>query len=141
MIMRKLLLLTGLIVGYYLQTFSQSNSLLQSEATTVKFAFLNSTKTHLHIDTLDINQILMNPEYHKYLLIPKLANKDIRFGQLSNGKIISTSSLDNMPCLYPQGSFPMPIYKPDSTVRYTLLIKTHKVLRLPIEKSTPPDGR
>ncbi len=135
--MRKLFLLTGLIVGYYFQTFSQSNSLLQSDATTVKFAFLNSTKTHLHIDTLDINQLLMNPEYHKYLLIPKLANKDIRFAQLSNGKIKSTSSLDNMPCLYPQGSFPMPIYRPDSTIRYTLQIKKHKLLRLPIEKTMP----
>ena len=137
--MRKVLLLTGLIVGYYLPTFSQSNSLLQSDTTSVKFAFLNRTKTHLHIDTLDINQLLKNPEHHKYLLIPKLADKDIRFGQLSNGKIKPPQSMDNMPCLYPQGFFPMPIYKPDSTIRYILLIKKHKLLRLPIEKTMPSE--
>jgi len=123
--MRKILLLTGLIVGYYLQTFSQSNSQLQSDATTVKFAFLNRTKTHLHIDTLDVNQLLKNPEHNKYLLDPKLAIKDVHFGQLSNGKIKAPQSSDNMPCLYPQGSFPMPIYKPDSTVKYSLLIKKY----------------
>lgn len=30
---------------------------------------------------------------------------------------------DNMPCLKPQGSFPMKIFKPDSSSRYTLIIK------------------
>lgn len=137
--MRKLLLLSVLIVGYYLPTFSQSNSLLQIDTSTVKFAFLNRARTHLHLDTLNFNQLLKKPEHQKYLLDPKLSDKDIRFGQLSNGKINAAPSMDNMPCLVPQGSFPMPIYKPDTTVRYTLLIKKHKLLRLPIEKTTPPE--
>ena len=128
--MRKILLLTVLLVGYYLPAFSQTNSLLKIDTTSVRFPFLNSTKMHLHLDCLDINQLLGKPEHQKYLLVPKLADKDIRFCQLSNGKIISTSSLDNMPCLYPQGSFPMPIFKPDTTVNY-FLIKKHNLHRLP----------
>lgn len=131
--MRKILLLTVLIIGYYLPTFSQSNSLLQIDTTSVKFGFFNNTKTLGHFDPIDFKQLLNNPEHHKYLLNPKFTDKDVHFGQLSNGKIKAPQSFDNMPCLYPQGSFPMPIYKPDSTVRYTLLIKKHKLLRLPIE--------
>ena len=123
--MRKILLLAVLIIGYCLPTFSQSNSQLQIDTTAVKFGFYNSTKTPGHFDTIDFKQLLNNPEHHKYLLDPKLADKDVHFGQLSNGKIKAPQSSDNMPCLYPQGSFPMPIYKPDSTVRYTMLIKKY----------------
>ncbi len=124
--MRKILLLAVLIIGYCLPTFSQSNSQLQIDTTTVKFGFLNSTKTLGHFDSIDFKQLLNNPEHHKYLLSPKLVYKDVHFGQLSNGKINVPHSIDNMPCLYPQGSFPMPICKPDSTKRYSLLIKSYK---------------
>ncbi|MCX6221934.1 MAG: hypothetical protein NTZ69_13220 [Bacteroidia bacterium] len=124
--MRKIILLTVLIIGYCLPTFSQSNSQLQFDTTTVKFGFFNGSKTLGHLDTIDFKQLLNNPEHHKYLLDPKLADKDVHFGQLSNGRIKASHSLDNMPCLYPQGSFPMPICKPDSTVRYSLLIRKYK---------------
>lgn len=137
--MRKILLLTVLMVGYFLQAFSQTISLHKIDTTLVRFPFLTSTKTHLHLDSLDINQLLKKPEPQKYLLNPKLADKDIRIGHLSNGKIKHTPSMDNMPCLDPQGSFPMPIFKPDTTVSYTLLIKKPNLLRLPIEKTTPPE--
>ncbi len=121
--MRKIFLIMVLIVGYYLPTFSQSERLLQIDTTVVKFGFPNNGKMHLHLDTLAINQLFKTPEKHKYLLDPNSADKDIRFGQLSNVRIKALQSQDNMPCLYPEGNFPMPIYKPDSTIRYTLLIK------------------
>lgn len=124
--MRKMLLFTVLIIGYYLPAFSQSNNQLKIDTTAVKFGFFNGKRTLGHIDTIDFKQLLNNPGHQKYLLDPKLADKDVHFGRLSNGKIKVPPSLDNMPCLYPQGSFPMPIYKPDSTVRYSLLIKKYK---------------
>ena len=68
-------------------------------------------------------QFLNNPPIHKYLLDPKSADKDVHFGQLSNGKLEAPHSFGTMPCLYPEGSFQMKIYKPDSTVNYTLQIK------------------
>ena len=123
--MRKLLLLTVLIIGYYLPAFSQSNSQFQIDTTTVKFGIPNNTKISGHFDTIDFKQFLNNTERHIYKLDLKLAGKDVHFGQLSNGKISAPHSFDNMPCLYPQGSFPMPVYKPDSTVKYSLLIKKY----------------
>lgn len=35
-----------------------------------------------------------------------------------------------MPILKSQGSFPMPIYKPDSTVNFTIRIKEYKMIHL-----------
>lgn len=124
--MNKILFLTLLIIGCYFTTFSQTNGQLQNDTLSVKFGIFNSNKTLGHFDTIDFKKLLNNPEHYKYLQVPKLADKDMHFGQLSNGKIRAPHSLDNMPCIVPQGTYPMPIYKPDSTVRYTLLIKKLK---------------
>jgi hypothetical protein len=121
--MRKFLLLAVLIIGYHLPTFSQTINQIQSDISSVKFGFNNSTKTLRHDDSIDFKQFLNNPPIHKYQLDPKLADKDVRFGQLSNAKIQAPHACDNMPIIHPQGSFPLKIYKPDSTVKYTLLIK------------------
>jgi hypothetical protein len=123
--MRKLFLIMVLVSGYCLPTFSQSDSQLQIDTIKVKFGILNSTKIPGNFDTIDFTQFLNNTECHKYKLDPKLAANDVHFGQLSNGKISAPQYFDNMPCLYPQGSFPMPVCKPDSTLKYSLLIKKY----------------
>lgn len=123
--MRKILLFTVLIIGYYLPAFSQSGSQLYFDTTCVKFGIFNGAKTLGHSDTIDFKQLLNNHEQHNYKLSPKLADKDVRFGRLSKVIIKAPDNFDNMTCLYPQGSFPMPVYKPDSTVRYTMLIKKY----------------
>jgi hypothetical protein len=121
--MKKFLLLVFLISGYHLKTSSQPKSQLQIDSTVVKFGFNNSPKTLRHADSIDFKRFLNNPPIHNYQLDPKLADKDVQFGHLSNAKIRTPYSCDNMPIIHPQGYFPMPVYKPDSTVNYTLLIK------------------
>ena len=121
--MKKFLLLVFLIIGYHLPTFSQSKSQLQIDSTVVKFGFNNSPKTLRHADSIDFKRFLNIPPIHKYQLDPKLADKDVHFGQLYNAKIQTSHSCDNMPIIHPHGYFPMPVYKPDSTINYTLLIK------------------
>jgi len=123
--MKKALVLAIVIIGYQLPTFSQSNSQLQLDTARVKIGYNNNTKIFGHLDTLDYKQFLNQSEPHTYLLKPKMADKNVHIGQLSKGKIITPHAIDNMPCLDPQGSFPMKIYKPDSTFNYTLLIKKH----------------
>jgi hypothetical protein len=123
--MKKILLFTVLIIGYCLPAFSQSGSQLYIDTTSVKFGIFNGTKTLGHSDTIDFKQLLNNREQYKYKLSPKLADKDVRFGRLSKGIIKAPDNSDNMPVVYPHGSFPMPVYKPDSTVRYTMLIKKY----------------
>ncbi len=123
--MKKVLFLAIITIGCDLSTFSQSIRQLQLDTTSVKIGFNNNTKTFRHLDTLDYKQFLNQSEPHTYLLKPKMADKNVHIGQLSRGKIITAHAIDNMPCLDPQGSFPMKIYKPDSSFNYTLLIKKH----------------
>jgi hypothetical protein len=113
------------IIGYHLPTFSQTTRQLQLDSTSVKIGFNNNTKTFGILDTLDYKQFLNKSEPHTYLLKPKMADKNVHIGKLYNGKIKTAHAIDNMPCLDPQGSFPMKIYKPDSSFNYTLLIKKH----------------
>ena len=124
--MRKILLFTVLIIGNYLPTFSQFNSRLQIDSTFNNFSFNNGTKTFRHVDSIDFKGLLNNPANDKDFLYPKLADKNMTFGRGSVRIIEPPKSFDNIPCLKSQGFFPMPIYKPDSTVRYTLLIKRYK---------------
>ena len=124
--MRKILLLTVLIIGYYLPTFSQFNSRLKFDPTFKNFSFSNGAKTFSHFDSIDFKGLLNKPENDKNFYFPKLADKNMTFGRDSVGIFETQKTFDNMPCLKPQGFFPMPIYKPDSTVRYTMLIKKYK---------------
>ena len=123
--MRKILLLTVLIIGYYLPTFSQFNNRLKFDPAVKDFSFSNSTKTFIHVDSIDFKGFLNNHANDKDFLFPELADKNMTFSRDSIGIFEPQKSFDNMPCLKPQGFFPMPIYKPDSTVRYTLLIKKY----------------
>ena len=123
--MSKILLFAILIIGYHLPTFSQPKSQLQIDSTVTKFGFNNSPKTLRHADSIDFKQFLNNTPIHKYQLDPKLAEKGVHFGQLYNAQIQTSHSCDNMPIFHPQGSFTMRIYKPDSTVNYTMLIKKY----------------
>jgi hypothetical protein len=123
--MRKILLLTVLIIGYFLPTFSQFNSQLKSDTIFKNFSFNSSTKTFRLIDSIDFKRVLNNPANSNDFLFPKLTDKNMTFGRDSIGIFEPQMSFDNMPCQKPQGFYPMPMYKPDSTVKYTLLIKKY----------------
>ena len=120
--MRKILLLTVLIIGYYLPSFSQFNGRLKFDPTFKNYSFGNGTKTFRHIDSIDIKGLLSKPTNDKDFLFLKPADKNLTFRRGPIGILETQKSIDNMPCLKPQGFFPMPIYKPDSTIKYTLLI-------------------
>jgi len=124
--MRKILLLTIFIIGYYLLTFSQFNGRLQIDSTFKSPSFDNNTKTFISIDSIHYNWQLNNPKNDKNFFSPKFGDKN-RNSDRDTFRIIEIpNSLDNMTYLKPQGFFPMPVSKPDSTVKYTLLIKKFK---------------
>lgn len=128
--MRKILLLTILIIGYNLPTFSQFDSRLQNNRfqidTTFKTLSLNNgTKSFRLSDSMDIKKMFNDTLRDKRFLPLKLTDKNVSFGQNLNEIVKTPQTFDNMPCLKPEGYFPMPVYKPDSTVKYTLLIKKY----------------
>lgn len=123
--MKKILLMTVLVIGYYLPTFSQLKSKLQFDTRLKNFSF-NDTNTFGHIDFNDFNGLLNGHKDERDFLFPnKLAYKNLHFGQNSSGIVKTPQPLANMPCIKPNGLFPMPIYKPDSSINYTLLIKKY----------------
>ena len=121
--MRKLLILTAMIIGSCLPTFSQSANQLQVDSTSHKFGIFNNKISLGHHDSIDLKKLLNHPENHLYLPNANSDDKNLHFDLFSDGRIKTQHTGDNMPCLYPQGSYPMPVCTPDSTVRYTLLIK------------------
>lgn len=126
--MRKRLLLTILIIGYNFPTFSQFDSRLQNNRfqidTTFKTLSLNNgTKSFNLSDSMNSKKMFNDTLRDKRFLPLELTDKKLSFGQDLNKIIQTPQTTDNMPCLKPEGYFPMPVYKPDSTVKYTLLIK------------------
>lgn len=121
--MRGILLLTILIVGFYLPTYSQFDSQLRYHRPQVDTSFSglslkHNLRTPFLFENKDPGWLFYNPIQDIKLSDQKL---NIEQDLFANNKIMKT--FDNMPCLNPQGFSPMPIFVPDSTVRYTLLIK------------------
>ena len=128
--MRKILLLTVLIIGYYLPTFSQfdnqpQNNRLLIDTTFSNLSLKNNLKTPNLVISFDSNWLFNNSRNNKKLIYPKLTDKNSKSGQDPIAIFKMPPTFDNMPCVKPQGFFPMPIVKPDSTVRCTLLIKKY----------------
>jgi len=131
MVMRTLFLLTVLISGYYLPAFSQSNSRLQSnglqsDSMLRSFSYNNNFKD-LHSDKSNGFKLPLDNSFSgKNFHYPKSGDKNLFFQKDTIVIFKQPQSVDRMSCLKPQGFFPMPIYKPDSTVKYTLLIKKYE---------------
>ena len=128
--MRKILLLTVLIVGYYLPTFSQldyrpQNNLLQIDTTFSNLSLKNNFKTPNLVISYDSNWLFNTSRNNKKLMYPKLTDKNSKSVQDPIAIFQKPPTFDNMPCVVPQGYFPMLIVKPDSTIRYSLLIKKY----------------
>ena len=124
--MRKILLLAISIFGCYLLTFSQFNKRPQIDSTFKNSSFYNSRKTFGSIDSIHFNWGLNSFANDNNFRFPIQANKNMNYNRGSSRIVEIPKSVGNMPCLKPQGFFPMPISKPDSTVKYSLLIKKTK---------------
>jgi len=129
--MRNIFLLTVLFVGYNLTAFSQSNSRLQSsgpqsDSMLRSFSYNNNLKDLRSDKSNDFKLPLNNSFSGKNFHYPKFGDKNLYFHKNPVEIFMQPQSLDHMPCLKPQGFFPMPIYKPDSTIKYTLLNKKYK---------------
>lgn len=128
--MRKILLLTVLIIGYYLPTFSQPGNQLQNNRLlpVTPFSDLslkNNVKSPELVISYDTNWIFNHSRNNNKTIYPGLTGKNQRAVQDPMAIFQKPPASDNMPCAVPQGYFPMPVAKPDSTVRYSLLIKKY----------------
>lgn len=117
--MKKMLSFLLLITGVCLSSFSQVRNSLQKEP------FKNfSTERNMERFRLGdaapqgkINDPFRNSPS------PEFSTGQRSFSQNQKGNSYHPESIDAMPCIKPQGNFPMPVYQPDSTIRFSLLIK------------------
>lgn len=121
--MKKMLPLIVLITGIHLSSFSQSKLSLQTES----FNHFSPSRNmeRFRLGDTSLKGSLNNPLKDKNFLYPKFSEKNRSFNQTQTGRSGSSRFFGNMPCLKPQGNFPMPVYKPDSTIRFSLLIKKY----------------
>ena len=122
--------MTVLIVGYYLPTFSQldyrpQNNRLLIDTTFSNLSLKNNLKTPNLVISFDSNWLFNNSRNNKKIIYPKLTEKNSKLVQDPIAIFLMPTAVDNMTCVKPQGFFPMLIVKPDSTVRYSLLIKKY----------------
>ena len=122
--MRKILPVIVLITGAYLSSFSQMRNSLQTEP----FHRLPSNRNmeRFRLGDTSLRGHLNNPFNDNNFSFPDFSIKDRSFHQNQKGRLNSSGSFDHMPCIKPQGYFYMPVYKPDSTIRFSLLIKKYE---------------
>lgn len=127
LIMRTILLTAVLIMGYALTVFAQQPSMFFPENRFMKFK-IGKPGIAFFKDSLN-NGKLNVPFSTKNLHFYNPKDKELRIGRLADGNMMVQGG---MPIFKPEGSFPMPVYKPDSTIRFTMQIKEYKSTQ-PIE--------
>lgn len=77
-------------------------------------------------DSINVKGKLNVPFDSKKLPNPEFKDKEFSLGQQAKGKLRNPAT---MPVLKPQGRYYMPVYKPDTTIQFTLLIKDYPRLQ------------
>ena len=121
--MKKIILFTALICGYFIPAFSQINCPFKIDTTFRNLSIYNYQKPYSLGNISDFKDKLNGLLNDRNFLFNGLPNKNLNFSQDSFRTIGKTQTYDNMPCIKPQGFFPMRICKPDSTVRYSMRIE------------------
>lgn len=123
--MKKIIILSAFICLFLIPTYSQINWQFKIETTFRDQSILSYPRPFKLCDSIDFNALLNGSLNKKSFQFPKFSSRNFDFGSKSTMTFAPGQFDDNMPCFRPQGYFPMAIAKPDSTVRYSLLIKIY----------------
>lgn len=124
--MKKIVLIIVLISVYFLPAFSQSNGSLSIDTTFRKFSFKDDAKKFSLRNSDDFRGLLYGSLNDKSLLAFKFPDKVPDFIQNLTSRANESLPKDNMPNMKPRGYYPMRIFRPDSAIRYSILIKNIK---------------
>ena len=123
--MKKIILITGLISGFMIPAFSQLNNNLKNDTSFRKLSIYNYQKPFNLRITKDYRGPIVGLSDND-LNFRQLSNKRLNFNHDSVGKITKIQAYDNMPCINPEGYFPIRVYKPDSAARYSIRVEKIK---------------
>jgi hypothetical protein len=120
-------ILTTLLLGFIsLSCLSQVKSNLNINSSDLALTMDSLQYSMRPLDFTTNQQTTKSLDFDKFLKVPELKiNKGYDF---KNNLALTKrqNSFDNMPCLKPDIKSRMPVYKPDSTIEYSLLIKKIK---------------
>jgi hypothetical protein len=105
-----------LIVGYYLPTYSQlynrpQKNRLKIDTSYSNLSLKNNFKTPDLVISFDSKWFFNNSRNNKKLIYPKFTDKNPEFGHDPIAIFQTPLTFDNMPCVKPQGFFPMPVVR------------------------------
>jgi hypothetical protein len=120
--MKKSALLIVLICLFFTSGFAQKAGQTKFDSSFLKS--LNDTSILYSGQPPQIKYFMFSDKpFHNFTNhAPELSDKQFGKGQFF-GLRDDSRSFDNMPCFTPSGVYPMNIIKPDSSIRYMLLIK------------------
>ena len=128
--MKKLMLLTAFIILFFTPIFSQTNGQFRRDTTLKNRSILSYRKPFKLSDTIHFDHPFSGSLNNKRLLFPKFSERNFDIGPNSKGSNAQSQFCDKMPYVRPEGKDPMPVVKPDTTIRYSLLIKKIQIKRL-----------
>lgn len=123
--MKKLILLTSFIILLLTPVFSQTVGHFKIDTTFRDHSIFSFQKPFNLSDTIHFNHPFSGSLNHKYLLFPGFSERNFFNRHPPIDNLVNTLSYDRMPCVRPEGYFPMLVAKPDSTIRYSLLIRRY----------------
>ena len=123
--MKKFILITAIIGLFLTQAFSQINKPFIGDPALRKLSDFRNQAPFKLKDPIYLRSPgngLITPNYFSF---PKYNERNFLNRQIPLASLVPEQFPDRMPCLNPQGHFPMPVVKPDSTIKYSLLIKRY----------------
>jgi len=123
--MKKLMLLTIFIYLFIAPAFSQIKGYFKIDTTFKDRSSFTFQKPLSFGDSIKLNFPPKGLPDNKRFGFPEYSGRNLAIRPDSMGSIVEGQSSDRMPCYIPKGNFPMMVLKPDSTIKYTLLIKRY----------------
>jgi hypothetical protein len=123
--MKKFILITALIGLFLTPAFSQINGHIKRDQLLGDLSGFRYPQPFIWSDSTGFKSPLNRGRFHHDPPFPNYNEKKFFDRQISFGGIVPERSLDGMMCFRPRGYFPMPVVKPDPSVRYSLLIKRY----------------
>ena len=123
--MKKFILFTAVIGLFLTPAFAQINRPFKDDPALRKLSDFRNKEPFKLRDPVyfrsQVNGLLDNNYPH----FPKYSKRNFFNRQNPLESRVPVQSSDRMPCLIPQGYLPMPVVKPDSAIKYSLLIKRY----------------
>lgn len=123
--MKKVILMTAIIGLFLSPVFSQIHRPYKEDPALRKLSAIRNQEPFKLKDPIYIGSPgngLMTPNYFSF---PKYNERNFLNMQIPLESRVPDQLVDGMPCFAPRGYFPMPVVKPNSAIKYSLLIKRY----------------